>query len=125
VLETAKTGLYPLERSHNIPRHYLKKYCLKGINEYTGSFLVAKPLRDRVRFTQINLNRALPNIGPFDVIFLRNVLIYFDLPTKQAVIQRATQVLKPGGFLFVSHSESLAGITSSLKMIKPSIYRYG
>jgi chemotaxis protein methyltransferase CheR len=125
VVETAQTGLYPLERSHNIPKPYLKKYCLKGVDEYAGHFLVARPLRDRIRFTLINLNQTLPDIGPFDVIFLRNVLIYFDLPTRQAVIQRVTRVLKPGGFLFVSHSESLAGITGPLKMIKPSIYRHG
>ncbi len=125
VLATARTGLYSLERSHNIPGGYLKKYCLRGIDEYDGRFLVNKTLRERVRFTQINLNRSLPNVGSFDVIFLRNVLIYFDQPTKQAVIQRISQVLKPGGFLFVSHSESLAGITGPLKMIKPSIYRHG
>ncbi|MGI9213008.1 MAG: CheR family methyltransferase [Methylococcaceae bacterium] len=125
VLETAKNGLYPIERSHNIPKSYLKKYCLKGIGEYAGSFLMDKSLKQRIRFVQINLNKTLPGLGQFDVVFLRNVLIYFDYPTKQSVIQRITQMIKPGGYLIVSHSESLAGITGPLKMIKPSIYING
>lgn len=125
VLETARTGLYPMERSHNIPGSYLKKYCLKGTGEYAGTFLMEKSLKQRIRFVQINLNKTLPGLGLFDVVFLRNVLIYFDYPTKHSVIQRITQMIKPGGYLFVSHSESLAGITGSLKMIKPSIYRNG
>ncbi len=125
VLEKARTGLYPIERSQTIPNNYLKKYCLKGQHEYDGSFLIEKKLRDRIRFCQINLNTHLPNVGHYNVIFLRNVMIYFDFKTKQQVLERVCRALKPGGFLFVSHSESLAGLTDSLKMIRPSIYRHG
>lgn len=125
VLKTARTGLYPLDDAKNIPKSYLKKYCLKGNGEYEGSFLVHKNLRDKIHFSQINLNKALPAVGKFDVIFLRNVLIYFDMKTKKEVVERITHALKPGGFFFVSHSESLAGITDTLKMIRPSIYQYG
>jgi chemotaxis protein methyltransferase CheR len=64
-------------------------------------------LRDRVNFVQVNLNEALPALGEFEVIFLRNVMIYFDQPTKIQVVARLLPLLKPGGHLIISHSESL------------------
>ncbi|MHB1654957.1 MAG: CheR family methyltransferase [Burkholderiales bacterium] len=123
VLEKARAGHYSLDRTEGIPRHLLSKYCLKGTGSQEGTFLVERALRSRVQFMQINLNNALPRIGEFDVIFLRNVMIYFDMDTKREVVARMLPMLKPGGYFFVSHSESLNGITESLKLITPSIYR--
>ena len=80
-------------------------------------------LRTRMQFRQINLNAALPDLGLFDVIFLRNVMIYFDADTKRQVVQRLLAHLRPGGYFLVSHSESLNGITDALRVVKPSIYR--
>jgi chemotaxis protein methyltransferase CheR len=85
--------------------------------------MIDKPLRERVQFQQINLNAALPALGDFDVIFLRNVMIYFDAKTKQQVIARMLPMLRSGGYFLVSHSESLNGITTALKAVSPSIYR--
>lgn len=123
VLETARSGHYPIERAKDIPRDYLSKYCLKGTGAQEGTFLIEKSLRTRVQFMQINLNTTLPALGEFDVIFLRNVMIYFDQKTKQQVLQRMVPLLKPGGYFLVSHSETLNGITDALKAVSPSVYR--
>jgi len=123
VLDQARAGLYPIERTKDIPRAYLGKYCLKGVGRQDGLFMIDKPLRERVQFQQINLNAALPALGDFDVIFLRNVMIYFDAKTKQQVIARMLPMLRSGGYFLVSHSESLNGITTALKAVSPSIYR--
>jgi chemotaxis protein methyltransferase CheR len=123
VLEKARQGLYPIIALEKIPVSLLKKYCLKGSEEYEGFFLIDSSLRNRVKFIYANLIETLPDLGQFDVIFLRNVMIYFDMPTKQRLIQRIQFYLRPGGYFIISHSESLNGIKSDLKMISPSIYR--
>jgi chemotaxis protein methyltransferase CheR len=123
ILEKAKQGLYPLQAAEKIPLPLLKKYCLKGSDEYEGFFLIDPALRKRVKFIYANLVDTLPELGSFDVIFLRNVMIYFDMTTKQRLIERIQHYLKPNGYFFISHSESLNGITCDLKMVSPSIYR--
>lgn len=123
VLEKARSGHYSMDRTEDIPGHYLKKYCLKGVGAQDGTFIVDPGLRSRTRFMQINLNSALPRMGEFDVIFLRNVMIYFDMETKRNVVRRMLPLLKPGGYFLVSHSESLNGVTEELHMVKPSVYR--
>lgn len=123
VLEKARSGLYPMERAEKIPKPYLLRYCLKGIGPHTGTFLIDRVLRHRIQFRAINLNESLPNLGIFDVIFLRNVMIYFDQPTKQQVVSRLTAILKPGGYFFISHSETLNGIATGLRMVQSSIYQ--
>lgn len=123
VLAQARTGHYPLARARGIAQPLLVKYCLKGTGRQEGTFLIERSLRERLHFMQINLNQTLPNIGEFEVIFLRNVMIYFDQPTKQQVLARLLPRLKSGGYFIVSHSESLNGISDALQLISPSIYR--
>jgi chemotaxis protein methyltransferase CheR len=123
VLATARKGLYPMEDAQNIPRHLRAKHCLKGIGGHEGWFLVDRPLQDRVTMSQINLNARLPDVGQFDVILLRNVMIYFSVETKQALLARLVPLIRPGGYFIISHSESLHGVSDALKMIKPSIYQ--
>lgn len=123
VLERARAGHYSLARAKSIPRPLLQAYCLKGVGAQEGTFLVEPRLRSRVRFSQINLVGAIPSIGAFDVIFLRNVMIYFDLSTKREVIASVLRHLRPKGYLIVGHSESLNGVTSALDTVLPSIYR--
>ncbi|MGE5452089.1 MAG: CheR family methyltransferase [Acidobacteriota bacterium] len=123
VLATAQKALYPIEDAQDIPKAMRAKYCLKGIGSQTGWFLMDQPVRKRVQFEQINLNATLPDVGMFDVIFLRNVMIYFSNDTKREVVQRLMTKLRPGGHFIISHSESLHGITDQLQMVKPSIYR--
>ncbi len=123
MLEKARTGHYVMNRMENIPKAYLTRYCLKGIGEHEGTFLVNANLRNRIQFRQINLNEALPKLDEFDVIFLRNVLIYFDVETKKRVVKNLLQLLKPGGYFLVSHSESLNGVAEGLQAVAPSVYR--
>lgn len=122
VLARARTGHYPLERTQHIPAPYLKRFCLKGVDEQEGTLLVSRSLRQQVRFTQVNLNEPLPNLGRFDVIFLRNVLIYFNHETKCRVVERVLSALKPGGYFFIGHSESLHQVSSTVKQVAPSVY---
>jgi chemotaxis protein methyltransferase CheR len=123
VLEKARGGHYPMTRIDGIPKNYLSRFCLKGTGPQEGTFLIDKSLRNRVSFMQVNLNETLPKLGEFDMIFLRNVMIYFDMDTKRKVVERMLPLLRPGGYFVVSHSESLNGITDALKIVTPSVYR--
>jgi len=123
VLTTMRRGLYPLERAKGIPHPYLHRYCLKGTADYEGHFLVERRLRQRVTLAQINLVAPLPEIGMFDLIMLRNVIIYFDAETKRRVVYSILSRLKPGGWLIVGHAESLIGLPEGLEQIMPTIYR--
>jgi chemotaxis protein methyltransferase CheR len=123
VVKRARRGLYPLDAAAKIPPSLLRKYCLKGKAEYDGYLAMHPALTARVDFEHLNLLETLPDLGSFEVIFLRNVMIYFDLETKRALVQRLRRLLQPGGYLVVSHSETLNGIQHGLTMIKPSVYR--
>jgi chemotaxis protein methyltransferase CheR len=124
VLEAARKGVYLMDRLDNMDQRYLDKYCLKGVRSQEGYFRVDEKIRNCVNFELINLKVSLPkSIGQFDVIFLRNVLIYFDTKTKQDIVQRVISVLKPGGYFFISHSETLHNLKTDLTMVTPSIYQ--
>lgn len=123
VLQRARHAHYPLERTRHIPAGYLKRFCLKGTGEQQGTLLVDRSLRSRVSFVQVNLNAELPRLGSFDVIFLRNVMIYFNGDTKRQVVARVLSLLKPGGYFCIGHSESLNDISTAVQQIAPSIYR--
>jgi chemotaxis protein methyltransferase CheR len=124
VLEQARKGLYASERTTQMPHAYLHKYCLKGIDEQAGTVLVQRSLRQRVQFIQVNLTQPVPSqLGPFDIIFLRNVLIYFNNQTKREVVANVLQRLKPGGHFFIGHSESLNDVSDGLQSLAPATYR--
>ncbi|MGE3537616.1 MAG: protein-glutamate O-methyltransferase CheR [Candidatus Tectimicrobiota bacterium] len=118
----AQAGHYAMERAAHIPTAYLSAYCLKGIGRQAGTFLIGDVLRRHIRFTAINLNAPLPQMEPFDIVFIRNVMIYFDTPTKAQVIQRVTTMVRPGGYVFIGHSETLHGLNSPLQLIRPGMY---
>jgi chemotaxis protein methyltransferase CheR len=123
VLERARSGHYPMERASQMPPAYLKRFCLKGQGCEAGTMLIERPLRQRVQFRHLNLNEPLPKIGSFDVIFLRNVMIYFNLETKRQVVARLLAQLRPGGYFLIGHSETLNDINDTLLAVAPSIYR--
>ncbi|MEE4383607.1 MAG: protein-glutamate O-methyltransferase CheR [Pseudomonadales bacterium] len=123
ILEAARRAQYPMSRAERIPREYLKRFCLRGTGPHEGTFLVDRPLRARIEFRQVNLNASLPSLGPFDLILLRNVLIYFQMEKKREVVRRVVERLKPGGWFMVGHSESLHGVAEGLETVAPSIYR--
>lgn len=122
-LAAAAQGLYPMQRIELLPADYLKRFCQRGTGEYQGQLLIRRELREKVQLLQHNLMDSAAALGMFDVIFLRNVLIYFNPKSKQQAIDRLVSQLRPGGWLIVSHSESLYGTRSDLQMITPSVYR--
>lgn len=123
VLDKAQRGLYALDSVRGMTPELLRTHCLKGTGSQAGWFTIDPALKRRVSFAQINLNKALPEVGEFDVIFLRNVLIYFDPQTKREVVARLQAHLRRGGHLFVGHSESLNGLADGLHAVIPAVYR--
>ncbi|QEP45143.1 protein-glutamate O-methyltransferase CheR [Ectothiorhodospiraceae bacterium BW-2] len=124
VLEMARNGHYPMERNGGISADRLRRYCLKGVRQHLGTFMIADPLHQRCDFKQLNLITPLRNLGHFDVIFLRNVLIYFEQETKRRVLDNVLTHLNHGGYLFISHTENLRGLEGGkLETIKSSIFR--
>ena len=123
VVAHAGKALYPLSRAEKIPSQYLKAYCLKGIGKMEGLFQITPKVKSRVSFQTANITQEQTTLGRFDLIMLRNVLIYFDKASKQRVINNLINRLKPGGYLFIGHAESLNGLDYDLKMIKTAIYQ--
>ena len=123
VLEAARAGHYSEERARHIPLHYRQRFCLKGQGPYAGTLLVERALRQKVRFAQANLNDTLPDLGLFDVIFLRNVMIYFSADTKRQVVARVLSQLKPRGIFCIGHSESLHEVSTAVVQVATSVYR--
>ncbi|MDR3370348.1 protein-glutamate O-methyltransferase CheR [Rhodoferax sp.] len=125
VIDGARKALYSMERGRHIPPEFLKRFCRKGVGPYEGQLLVDRSLRSKVTFRQVNLNATLPELGQFDIVFLRNVMIYFNNQTKREVVARVISTIKPGGYFCVGHSESLNDITQAVKMVETAIYRKG
>lgn len=123
VVSQAQQGVYPMARANNIPRNWLQAYCLKGIDDKAGTFRMAPSIRRQVNFRLANLQQPQGSLGTFDVIFLRNVMIYFDLASKKKVLTNVLDRLKPDGYLLVGHAESLNGLSERLRLVSPSIYQ--
>jgi chemotaxis protein methyltransferase CheR len=125
VLEIARSGIWELSRASEIPGHYLKAFMLRGYGEQEGKMKAGPEIRLPVRFLQMNLNAPpYPVSGKFDLIWCRNVLIYFDLATKTRVVHRLLEHLAPEGHLFVGHAESLHTLTGVLRTVVPTIYTH-
>lgn len=121
VLERAKKAVYPMTSLERVPEHYIKHHCT--INATEDSFTVSKEIQRRIQFRQANLFELPPSLASdYDLIVCRNVMIYFDRPTREQLINSLVRRLKPDGTLFVGHSESLNGLQHNLKMIRPAIY---
>ena len=124
ILDRAQTGHYAMERARNIPPDFLRRYCLKGVRSQEGTFLIAPEVRERVRFRHFNLMHPAPDsLGSFEVIFLRNVMIYFDMETKRKVVANLLPRLRKGGYFLVGHSETLNGVNEQVVPERPSTYR--
>jgi chemotaxis protein methyltransferase CheR len=124
VLERAAQGVWPIERADEIPENYRCRFMLRGVGPEEGNCRAGKAVRAPVRFERINLNDSeYPVSGMFDAIFCRNVLIYFDPPSRAQVIDRLTRRLVPGGYLFLGHAESAARAGADLVAVMPAVYR--
>lgn len=123
VLATAKAGAYPAETMSDVPAVWLQKYWSRARDAQGRDVWEAgKSLRRLVHFAKLNLMERWPMQGPFDVILCRNVMIYFDKATQQQLIDRYWALLRPGGYLFVGHSESLTGLTHHFRYVQPAAY---
>jgi chemotaxis protein methyltransferase CheR len=122
VLQSASQGIYPAERLRNVATERLKRYCLRGEAESEGLVQMQDKLRQKVRFGQLNLCTDFYDLGPFDVIFLRNVLIYFDAPTKSAVVDRVLRQLRPGGLFFIGTAEGRVPCQTPLKALSAGAF---
>ncbi|MFE8070318.1 protein-glutamate O-methyltransferase CheR [Marinobacteraceae bacterium S3BR75-40.1] len=124
VLDRARAGVYLESDAEGIPREWLVRFCLKGVGERSGHFQIKPQLRKVVKFQPMNLNETLPaDLGLFDVVFLRNVLIYFDRDAKERIVRRILEHIPQGGYLLIGHSESLHGYNLPLKTLMPSVYQ--
>lgn len=123
VLATAQRGIYALSRLTPLPPEWRRRYFLKGVGRWEGYVQVKPRLREMVRFFRHNLTDPLPFTGGVDVIFCRNVMIYFDKETQAEVIRKFYEGLTPGGYLFIGHSESLCNLSHRFAYIRPTIYR--
>jgi chemotaxis protein methyltransferase CheR len=123
VLRTAHKGIFAKERLKNVPSAIIKKYFQMGFGACEGQFRIKKHLRDIVQFSRVNLMDNPPHNFRFDIIFCRNVMIYFDKATQETLVSRFHQCLNRGGYLFIGHSESLTGLSHALEYIEPGVYR--
>lgn len=124
VLNTALQGVYSREKSDPIPAGYKRKYLMFGKNGHSGMVRIVPELRNTVHFVQLNLMDEEFNIpNNLDIAFCRNVIIYFDRQTQHHVLRKISHHLKPGGYLFVGHSETLNGQELPLRQVAPTIYR--
>jgi chemotaxis protein methyltransferase CheR len=123
VLHSASQAVFPQDRLREVSPDRLKRYCLRGEGESEGLVQMQPKLRERVRFGQLNLCAPIDGLGPFDVVFLRNVLIYFDPPTKSAVVDRVLGLLRPGGLFFIGTAEGRVPCKTPLKALAPGAFR--
>lgn len=124
VLESAKKAVYSLERVVEIPYELKKKYFLKGKNSKQSLVRIVPKIREKVNFRQLNfLTGDFGMREPMDIIFCRNVIIYFDKETQEKVLGRLCGYLKKGGYLFIGHSENIHGFSLPLQQMAPTIYK--
>lgn len=123
MLEIGKKGIYPISSIDQIPLPLRNRYFQKGTGKAEGYIKVRDFLKRQVQFTRINLNEPIVMKEPFDLIFCRNVMIYFNPETKTRIAGNLYKHLRPGGYLFIGHSESLNGLDTPFRYIHPAIYR--
>ncbi len=125
MLRLAKSASYELTPKNSIPERYLKQYCLKGVGESEGLFKIKDELKQRVSFKHHNLlNKPINNKEKFDLILLRNVLIYFQLDDRKKVVQHITEQMRTGSWLIVGHSENIHGFDERLVQKKTGCYQF-
>jgi chemotaxis protein methyltransferase CheR len=123
VLDRARKGIWPIKKAQAIPVHYRRAFMLKGAGPQKGLMKAGPALREVVTVHRVNLaQEPYPSLGEFDLIFCRNVLIYFDPEGRSKVVGRLLRYLKPTGYLFLGHSEGLTGAGHPLRSVAPSVY---
>jgi chemotaxis protein methyltransferase CheR len=123
-MDAAKSGIYPEARLDDVPPDLKKRFFQRGVGSQVGRYRVKAELRNQMNWYLMNL---FQDVYPFDrkfqVVFCRNVMIYFDKTSQEHLVQRISRLLVPGGYLKVGHSESLSGIRHGLQTVRPAVYR--
>lgn len=122
-LQKGRRAIYPQKCITNIPKLTLRRYFQKGMGKWESHVRVKQSIRKLVTFEKFNLLKDSPSSKIFDIIFCRNVMIYFDKPTKEAVVDKLSSVLKHGSYFIIGGAESFSGINHNLKYIEPSVYK--
>jgi chemotaxis protein methyltransferase CheR len=122
VLEIARRGVYGKDRLQQVPSRMVSEHFRPAGADAPDKYQVHDPLRQMVTFARLNLMDPWPMRGPFDAIFCRNVMIYFDKPTQNRLVERFWDLLGSGGVLFLGHSESLTGVRHRFKYVQPTVY---
>ncbi len=120
VVAHAKAGLYDAERAQSIPGRFRQRFATL---QPDGRTSMNDVLRSLITFKPLNLLKEWPMSGPFDIIFCRNVVIYFDKPTQRSLFNRYADILRPGGWLTIGHSESLQNLTDRFQLVGRTVYR--
>lgn len=123
VIATGNEGVYSLERVNGLPAATLKRWFYKGSGSRAGMVKASRELRDMIMFKPLNLMGDWPVKSGVDIIFCRNVVIYFDKPTQRILFGRYADILKPDGYLFVGHSETLYKVSDRFKLLGKTIYK--
>lgn len=123
VIESARQGIYPLERLSAVPQNRLRRCFRKGVGPNTGQALIQPDIARLISFRTLNLQHSWPMKGPFDIIFCRNVMIYFDQSTRERLVARFAELLAPEGYLCLGHSESIHAGTAPFRLVGKTIYR--
>jgi chemotaxis protein methyltransferase CheR len=123
VLNQAQRGIYPLPKVEPLSQEWRRRFFQKGVNQWEGYVRVKPEVKQMVEFFRFNLMDPFPFKEECDVIFCRNVMIYFEKATQTELVKKFYHSLKPGGYLFIGHSESLCNISHQFAYVKPTIYR--
>jgi chemotaxis protein methyltransferase CheR len=124
VLETASRGIYSAEKVEKVPAPLRQAYLEKAGGQGNSDFRISARIKRLITFHRLNLKEPYPFKGPFDFIFCRNVMIYFDKRTQEELVNKMAAFLGKGGYFCVGHSESLTGLDHKLSHVQPAIYRY-
>jgi chemotaxis protein methyltransferase CheR len=122
-LDEAMQGIYPTNRMVGLPQDWVRRYFQRGNGAWEGHFRVKPWVQERIRWEQLNLHETFRLDQECDVIFCRNVLIYFDRETQMSLVRQLVRFLAPGGYLFTGHAESLSGASPGLHCLRPSVYQ--
>ncbi len=124
VLRTARRGIYPAAMLDPVPTTLRKRYVMSASDPRRDETRIVPALRSAIGFAQMNLmDERYPVGDPMDIIFCRNVLIYFDKPTQEKVVRRLAECLRPGGWMFLGHSESITGFDLPLKTVSNTVFQ--
>jgi chemotaxis protein methyltransferase CheR len=123
ILQTASRGVYEAKRLDDFAPDWISKWFMKGRDANSGHYQAKQRLKDLIYFQHLNLMESWPMKGTFDIIFCRNVIIYFDFETKKKLVERFGKIQNDGGFLFLGHSESLHNVSSRYGLVEKSLYK--